>query len=350
MKRFGILVILVSGFIFSAAAQDCRPWTSFRIAERWSYEAIPVPEAKGKVGITDFAIAFADKYSGNVIWDEVRNYLTLDKYGNEEVDEFILDRPAGYLSINFVSDATLAAEMCFWNAANGRQRVAVKVCDYVNDSMPRLYLYEYSRGKGVMKPCSGEPDGLVYGDILNFVLPRKGKDIEVVKEHGPSDWIRFDKASGTFLYESSSPVSLSCYRSDRSATNVRRTPGGEIVGKIPHPGVYSMSVCQPKNGWWQILNGVVYEAEEGEEIVFDGEVWIHSSVLRVGTRNYGEETLILRTEPGENAPEAGRITEVVEVRPVDLSADGNWVKVRYGEITGWIEARWLCGNPLTNCC
>ena len=353
MRKLCILAAILLGGAISAPntfAQNARPWTSFHIAERWSYESIPVPEIKGKPGIVDFAVAFADKYSGNVIWDEVKRYLTVDGYENEEVDTFILDRPAGYLYINFVSNETVAGEMCFWNVQDGRQRFAVSVSDYAGDNMPRLYLYEYDREKGVLKPSSGEPEGLWYGEITNFVLPRQGKDIEVVMEHGPSDWIRFDKATGKFTFESSSPVSMACYVSDKGATNVRRTPGGQIVGQIPSSGVYSLSVCNPKNGWWQILNGVVYEDMEGYTLEFEGEVWIHSSVLGVGTRNYGGETLILRTEPRADAPVAGTITEEVEVRPVDLSEDGSWAKVRWGQVTGWIEVNWLCANTLTNCC
>lgn len=348
MKRY-LLAVLLLGMVLSATAQNPGPWTSFRIAERWSYESIPVPEIKGKPGIVDFAVAFADKYAGNVIWDAVKQYLTIEGYTNEDVDEFVLDRPAGYLSIDFMSNETVAAEMCYWSVPNGRHRLAVKVSDFAGDSMPRLYLYEYLREEGILKPCSGEPEGLIYGDIVNFVLPRKGKDIEVVKEYGPSDWIRFDAATGKFTYESSAPVSLGCYISDKSATNVRRTPGGTVVGQIAKPGVYSLSVCNPKNGWWQILNGVVYENMDGETLEFEGEVWVHSSVLGLGTRNYGGETLTLRTEPRADAPVAGTINGEVEVRPLDLSEDGAWVKVRWGQVTGWIESNWLCSNPLTNC-
>ena len=349
MKRTWILALMLLGICSLAGAQKSKPWTSFRIAQRWSYETVAVPEIKGTPGIADFAIAFADQFPGNTLWDEVKKYLATEGYENEFVDTFILDRAAGYLHINFVSDATLAAEMRGWKVPDGRQRVAVSVSDYVNDSMPRLYLYEYARESGVMKPCSGEPEGLWYGEILHFVLPQKGKDIEVIMEHGPSDWIRFDETTGLFTYESSAPVSLGCFISDKSATNVRRTPGGQVVGQIAKPGAYSLSVCNPKNGWWQILNGVVYEDLDGDCIEFEGEVWIHSSVLGVGTRNYGGETLILHTEPDADAPAAGRITQEVTVRPLDISEDGTWAKVRYGSITGWIEVRWLCANTLTNC-
>lgn len=35
-----------------------------------------------------------------------------------------------------------------------------------------------------------------------------------------------------------------------------------------------------------------------------------------------------------------------------MDIKGDWVKVQTydGKYTGWIEAEWLCGNALTNCC
>jgi len=350
MKRLMIAAVLMMSCLLSASAQEEQAWTSFRIANRWSYEEVPVPEIKGKPGIVDFAIAFANKFPGNVLWDAVKNYLTIEGYQGEDVDEFVLDRRAGYLSIDFMSDATLAGEMCFWNVKDGRQRFAVKVADFCGDSMPRLYIYEYDREKGALIPHSEEPEDFVYGFVINFVLPRQGKDIEVVNEYGPSDWIRFNSETGVFTYESSSPVAVACFISDKGATNVRNAPGGTVIGQIPDDGVYSLAVYNPKNGWWQILNGYVSEDMEGEVIEFEEDAWIHSSVLGIGTRNYGGQTLNLYAEPRETASVSGRITEQeATVRPVDMSDDGEWVKVSWNGQSGWIDSVWLCANTLTTC-
>lgn len=51
-----------------------------------------------------------------------------------------------------------------------------------------------------------------------------------------------------------------------------------------------------------------------------------------------------------NAPVVFKFKEEEILRPMDIK--GDWVKVQTydGKYTGWIEAEWLCGNALTNCC
>lgn len=352
MKR----LIIAAGFLLAllapAAAQDAKPWTIYRIAERWSYEEVPVPEIKGTPGIADFAVAFADKYPGYPLTDEIKAYLTVKGHEGEDVDEFLLDRAAGYLSIDFMSDATFAAEMCYWNVKNGGQRFAVKLVDYAGDTMPRLFIYEYDRQKGVLVPHSEEPIDFMYGNVINFVLPRQGKDIEVINEFGPSEWIRFNSETGVFTYESGKPKAVVyCFISDKSATNVRNAPSGKVIGKIEKAGAYSLTVFNPQNGWWQILNNVILEDIDGEDnFEFEEDAWIHYSVLGIGTRNYGGETIELRAEPREDAAVSGKITKrEVTVRPLDVSEDGEWVKVKWNDVTGWIDTYWLCANTLTTC-
>lgn len=352
MKRLMIVAGLLLACLLPALAQTEKPWTTHRIAERWSYENVPVPEIKGKPGIVDFAIAFTEKYTGNVLWDEVHRYLTISGYEGEEVAEFVLDKAAGYLSIDFMSDATLAAEMCYWNVKNGRQRFAVKVADYANDSMPWLFIYEYVPEQGVLVPHSEEPVDFRYGNVVNFVLPRQGKDIEVINEFGPSEWIRFDNETGVFTYESSEPAAVVyCFISDKGATNVRNAPNGKVIGKVDKPGCYSLTVFNPQNGWWQILNNIIFEDMEGEDnFEFEEDAWIHYSVLGIGTRNYGGQTIPLYAAPGEDSAVVGKITETdATVRPLDVSEDGEWVKVKWNDVTGWIDTYWLCANTLTTC-
>lgn len=353
MKRMLIAAGLLLALLTPAAAQDAKAsWTIHRIAERWSYEEVPVPEIKGRPGLADFAVAFADKYPGYVVTDEIKAYLTVKGHEGEDVDEFVLDRPAGYLGIDFISDATVAGQMCYWNVKNGGQRFVVKVVDYVNDSLPWLFIYEYDRQKGVLVPHSEEPIDFRYGNVVNFVLPRQGKDIEVINEFGPSEWIRFNDETGVFTYESSEPSAVVyCFISDKSATNVRNAPNGKVIGKVDKPGSYSLTVFNPQNGWWQILNNVIFEDMEGEDnFEFEEDAWIHYSVLGIGTRNYGGESIPLYAAPGEDSAVVGRITETdATVRPLDVSEDGEWVKIKWNDVTGWIDTYWLCANTLTTC-
>ena len=93
------------------------------------------------------------------------------------------------------------------------------------------------------------------------------------------------------------------------------------------------------------VNGYALIRLDKEELA-----WIHSSVLGLHTRNYGGQPLNLYASPSEDAPVVATIREeAADVRPLDVNADGSWVKVKAKAGTGWIQRNWLCDNPLTNC-
>lgn len=142
---------------------------------------------------------------------------------------------------------------------------------------------------------------------------------------------------------------------DGPFSNVRNSPNGKVVDRIPVDACAMLGVEKPKNGWWRIA-GDCYDAigkEDFEEFQLKGSTtgyWIHYSVIGVGTRNYGGQHLYLRSEPKDNAPVVYTIKEETTVRPVDIK--GEWVKVKTtdGKGFGWILSEWLCGNSVTNCC
>ena len=136
-------------------------------------------------------------------------------------------------------------------------------------------------------------------------------------------------------------------------TNVRNAPKGKIVDRIPTDIPAMFAVEKPTNGWWKIFTNE-YDTDDNQ-VTFKGSTkgyWIHYSVLAVGTRNYGGETLYLRKTPNAKGAVVYQFKDEIELRPVDITADGEWVKVKTvdGKFTGWIESDWLCDNSLTNCC
>lgn len=147
--------------------------------------------------------------------------------------------------------------------------------------------------------------------------------------------------------------SLGVYTFDEkgSFTNVRNAPKGKIVDKIPISESAMIEVEKPTNGWWKIV-GNTYGTGDEEMTLKESATghWIHYSVLAMGSRNYGGETLYLRKEPSATAPVAYTFSKEILLRPMDIK--GGWVKVQTvdGKHTGWIEEDWLCGNALTNCC
>ena len=109
----------------------------------------------------------------------------------------------------------------------------------------------------------------------------------------------------------------------------------------------------PQDGWWKVLE-IWRVGDDDSEVVLEGsdtgEYWIHHLALGLATRNYGQEELYLREAPDEGAKVIYTFNKELLLMPLDVQ--GDWVKVKVDgyDIIGWIEAEWLCSNPLTNCC
>lgn len=150
-----------------------------------------------------------------------------------------------------------------------------------------------------------------------------------------------------------SAQSLGVFTYDNSGkfTNVRNAPKGKVVDKIPTEVCAMISVEKPTNGWWKMVDNS-YDTGDDEGTLKGSTTgyWIHYSVLAMGTRNYGGQTLYIRQSPSASAPVVYKFKKEIQLRPMDIK--GEWVKVQTtdGKYTGWIEEEWLCGNSLTNCC
>jgi hypothetical protein len=147
--------------------------------------------------------------------------------------------------------------------------------------------------------------------------------------------------------------SLGVYIDDNNGpyTNIRNAPKGKVIDKIPTKEIAMIGVEKPTNGWWKII-GTTYDTGDKEGVLKPSATghWIHYSVLGMGTRNYGGQTLYLRKNPSATAPVVYTFKDEILLRPIDIK--GDWVKVQTsdGKYTGWIEEEWLCGNALTTCC
>ena len=142
MKRTLLFIVLLAGLAYNAMAQD-QDLTVKQIRNEWMQASIVVPTTDGKAGIQELALGVARAFRGQCLMDELRNYLEKPGYENEDVNEFVMDRANGYCSIDFVSDATVIMEMCYWNLPDKGKLVAVKMFDYYEDEHPLLMLYRY---------------------------------------------------------------------------------------------------------------------------------------------------------------------------------------------------------------
>jgi SH3-like domain-containing protein len=106
---------------------------------------------------------------------------------------------------------------------------------------------------------------------------------------------------------------------------------------------YLMYLSEAKKGWFKVekISGM-----EGDVAIKGSEAWVHGSVLGVGTINYGGETLELL-----DAPKSGKVVERIKEEATLKLKDmqGDWVKVEYKGVSGWIHRDSLCGSSLTNC-
>jgi len=135
---------------------------------------------------------------------------------------------------------------------------------------------------------------------------------------------------------------------DDSATNIRKSPGGDIVTQLVKDDQnfeFFLILTKAQDGWFKVKSPI--SGMENDFEIPNGEGWIHGSVISVDTRNYGGQVLKLLDKPKN-----GNVVGIIEGESYGLRIKdicGTWVKVEYKGIIGWIQDSWLCGNPLTTC-
>ena len=142
---------------------------------------------------------------------------------------------------------------------------------------------------------------------------------------------------------------LSC---DPPMAYILNKPSGATVMTLDYEEIYTFTLTSPQDGWWKIVEMWTIEDDVTSSLTGSdtGEYWIHYSALGLGTRNYGGQEIYLREAPDEEAAVVFTSNQEIELKPMDVQ--GDWVKVMVDgyDIVGWIEAEWLCDNPVTNCC
>ena len=336
----------------------------FGIANKWREMEYVVCAPGGNTHDVSVCMdCFSGVFIDNPMMRALNAYFSADSDAyKSQVDDFTLDMKNGYVRIRMKSDELVETEGKFWALPDGRELFVVKMINPDEDTLPRIFFFDVINAEGVMKPAN-EPAGLNYGFADGFILPRTGNSIEVYSEYFPSDHIVLE--NGEFVYKEFAPNAIAAYVNDpdpSGLTNIRATPGGQVIGRIGDPANYKnreqeeedyyddedwdvvLHIFNPTNGWWEILNRVV------DGIPIKDHAWIHYSVMEAHTRNYDGSTLNLYESPDASSKVVGRIREeMMSVHPMDISEDGKWVKVKCAAGTGWLETSWLCANTLTNC-
>ena len=137
---------------------------------------------------------------------------------------------------------------------------------------------------------------------------------------------------------------------DQSGTNIRNSPSGKVIATI-YPNEFEdgcmLEIVEASNGWFRIQGGLSGPGDENDVKLPGDQGWIHNSVISVGTRNYGGQTIQILDSP-KNGNSVGKITkESYGLRVLDLC--GDWVKINYKGTIGWVSNEWICGIPWTTC-
>jgi hypothetical protein len=137
---------------------------------------------------------------------------------------------------------------------------------------------------------------------------------------------------------------------DTEPTNMRNSPNGKIIQKLPQGEDYVFYIIAQKDGWFQIKNLVCY-TDEIEITQTTG--WIHSSVVGASSRFCHEKGTPVYKYP---AAEDSLLTSYV---PIEWSVKlkqlyFDFVEIDYinenGKLkTGWLHQNCVCGNPVTTC-
>ena len=136
-----------------------------------------------------------------------------------------------------------------------------------------------------------------------------------------------------------------------SPTNVRKSPGGEVLMQLSERYGYEVRLIGFNNGWF--ITNYVENIDLENEITENIKGYIHGSVLAASTRNYGGEEIRVYSSPDEESEIVTTILQETQVRLKSGNEDGNWLEISFnknGKIQrGWIESKWLCGSIRTNC-
>ena len=343
--------------LMPAIAQN-RPLSLYNIRKDWDDKTYTVCEPGASTDVVRCVLEFAEYFPGYPMLDALKGRISGEPDDAAiPVADFRLDKDNGYVMIRLQNEELAETEARLWTLPDGKQVFVIKFVDHADGTSEQICFFNVDRSRGVLSRTSS-PKGFYYGYIDNLLLSPDGREIIVKWQHQPADRMILQD-DGSFLYEEFAPNAISCYISDPDPshrTNIRATPGGKIIGQLsPDDNAeeeddwdggssYILQIYNPQNGWWQILNFSIGKIE------IKDQAWIHYSVLSMHTRNYGGQTLNLYESPTEESRIVGKIKEeAADIRPIDVNADGSWVKVKYKKKTGWISSYWLCANPYTYC-
>ena len=143
------------------------------------------------------------------------------------------------------------------------------------------------------------------------------------------------------------PYSINTYYNnpDSSGLYIYDYPNGSIIKKLFKNEMdfeYYLNITEAKDGWFKIERTIY--GQENDFKITNNQAWVHGAVL-----SKDNPSPIDVLDNPENGKIIGTLPECYrEIKLLDMC--GTWVKVEYKGIKGWVNNKFLCGNPLTSCC
>lgn len=286
----------------------------------------------------------------------------------------LIDRPHGYLRAVYTTEGNIdpnqTLEVCYWRTDTDHRLVAVCRCSDIGTYI--LIFYDYNPATGLMTPLARLPFEDFHellGELI-VQLPREGKDIHMKSwwAGGPAPLtLRWNGRDGFTLvgaaerYRQPAPNQpttcdfLALFKPEVTTggepVDLYDAPDGKVVRHLGiHDLDYDLRVKRAENGWAYVdYSNNLLGADSSE-----GSAWVRCTSLYVLPAGpvytnyiYAEPTRASRRvatfdEAKDNSSDIW--WKVLEIRK-------GWVKIRTTHlgITGWIEARILCGSEGVDC-
>ena len=372
MKTF-ILLASFLFFLMTAHAQDDDTPAYFR-------RPLRVQTAAGKeADIADFARTFA--HADNVgDWLYSIALARIDgrqpKISQDEQLTYLIDRPHGYLctatSRKGSKPSNHTLEFCYWHTDTDHRLVAVNRNS--NRGTDYLIFYDYNPATELMTPLDQLPfqDFHEHFGELIVRLPREGKDIsmEASWSGGPAPLtLRWNGRDGFTLVDAAERYRPATIQTDTIYIRVTfmpwdattgdpfdlyDAPDGKVIRRFADRDLYySGRVKRAENGWALIdydidaMTLISGKRPKGSGWVRCTNLYVYAAADLFPNYIYAEPTRASRRVATINQAMDNRSDirwQVLEIRK-------GWVKIRTNHlgITGWIEARFLCGSDGADC-
>ena len=286
----------------------------------------------------------------------------------------LIDRPHGYLRAVYTTEGNIdpnqTLEVCYWRTDTDHRLVAVCRCSDIGTYI--LIFYDYNPATRLMTPLARPPFEDFHellGELI-VQLPREGKDIHMKSwwAGGPAPLtLRWNGRDGFTLvgaaerYRQPAPNQpttcdfLALFKPEVTTggepVDLYDAPDGKVIRHLTDNELdYDLRVKRAENGWAYVdYSNNLLGADSSE-----GSAWVRCTSLYVLPAGpvytnyiYAEPTRASRRvatfdEAKDNSSDIW--WKVLEIRK-------GWVKIRTTHlgITGWIEARILCGSEGVDC-